>query len=149
MNGKSLPDLDCACATVRRAARLLTQLYSHEMGSEIEPAQFALLSALSLHPGAKQAGLGRALGLDKTTMSRNLSVMKKNGWIEAGVAGDRRERGYRITAAGEKILAAAKPGWARAQQKLRAALEPGDWDQMFEVFGRVAEAALKEQTRTE
>src|SRR4051794_27997297 len=144
-NTNPLPDLPCACASLRRAARLVTQLYSHEMGENIEPAQFSLLSALDGHPGVSQAPLGRALGLDKTTMSRNLKVMERNGWIAPAGADDRRERGYRLTKAGEKIFAATKPGWLRAQAKLRAAMQPGEWESMWNIFGRVAEAALVAQ----
>jgi len=142
---RSLPDLHCACAGLRRAARLVTQLYSSAMGGSIEPGQFALLSALRERPGASQTPLGRALGLDKTTMSRNLRLIGKNGWIEPVRSGDRRQRGYRLTAPGEKILADAKPGWLRAQARLRGALEPGEWENMLRAFDRTAAAALAAQ----
>ena len=140
-----LPDLGCACANIRRAARLVTQLYSHEMGSNLEPAQFSLLSALEYRPGASQAPLGHALGLDKTTMSRNLRLLRRNLWIEPAPTDDQRTRGFRLTPAGKKILATAKPGWVRAQTKLRAALKPGEWETMLSAIGRVAGAALAAQ----
>lgn len=137
----SLPPLECACATVRRASRLVTQLYSGEMRDKVEPAQFALLSALEYRPGASQAPLGRALGLDKTTMSRNLRVLERNRWIEPTRAADARERGFRLTPSGRKILSAARPGWSRAQARLRAALQPGEWETVLRLFSKVAEAA--------
>lgn len=139
-----LPDLGCACADLRRAARLVTQLYSQEMGS-VEPTQFSLLSALSGHPGAVQATLGRALGLDKTTMSRNLRLMHRNRWIEPIRSDDARERGYRLTRGGEKLLATARPGWLRAQTRLRAAMKPEEWETVLKISRRVAEAALTAQ----
>jgi DNA-binding MarR family transcriptional regulator len=142
MPDSRLPDLQCACANIRRAARLVTQLYSQEMGSGIEPAQFALLSALSGHPGTSQTRLGQALGLDKTTMSRNLRVMRRNLWIEPSRSQDGRERGYRLTRNGQNILSATRPAWARAQSRLQAALKPAEWETALKVIGRVAEAAL-------
>ncbi len=139
----SLPELECACASIRRAARLVTQLYSDEMGKILEPPQFALLSALHAHPGIVQSALGRALGFDKTTLSRNLSLMKKKRWIEAVGSGDHRERGYRLTTEGASLVAAAKPNWKRAQERLRAALAPGEWEQMLAGFNRIANAVAK------
>ena len=141
----ALPDLACACASIRRTARLVTQLYSHEMGRPMEPTQFALLSALHYRPQIGRVAIGRALGLDKTTLSRSLKLMQKNGWIEPTAAGDGRERGYRLTPNGNRTLAKAEPGWKRAQAKLCEALKPGEWKDMFKVAGRVAAAAMAAQ----
>ena len=137
-----LLDLNCACASIRRTARLVTQLYSHEMGGALEPAQFSLLSVLNYRPGATQTSLGRALGLDKTTASRNLRLMRKHGWIDSDLTDDRRERRYRLTAAGKRILAVTEPGWKRAQRKLQTALKPGEWENMLTVLRQVDRAAL-------
>jgi DNA-binding MarR family transcriptional regulator len=137
-----LLELNCACASIRRTARLVTQLYSHEMGGAMEPAQFSLLSVLNRRPGATQTSLGRALGMDKTTASRNLRLMRKHGWIESDLTDDRRERRYHVTAAGKRILTATEPGWKRAQRKLRAALKPGEWENMLTVLRHVDGAAL-------
>jgi len=143
-----LPDLECACAGVRRAARLVTQLYGHEMGKRIEPSQFSLLVALERLPGCSQTLLGRALGFDKATLSRNLRLMERNGWIELARAEDQRERGYRLTSSGEELLAATKPGWKRAQEKLRAAMTAADWENMSKVFGLVARAAVQARKKS-
>ena len=140
---QALPELHCLCATIRRASRLVTQLYSHQMGPGIEPSQFSLLSALRKLPGVSQSSLGRALGLDKTTMSRNLKVMKRSGWIAASRTGDKRERGYRLTPSGEQVLKGAQPEWTRAQAKLRKTLRPGEWGRALLTINRVAEAALQ------
>lgn len=142
----ALPELACACATVRRTARLVTQMYSHEM-APLEPGQFALLSAFESHPGVSQMTIGRALGIDKTTLSRNLRLLERSSWIIAGPTSDQRERGYRLTNAGKKVLASSKAGWSRAQKKLRSALQPGEWESLMNVFGRVA-LAVQQQSRS-
>ncbi len=147
----TLPELDCACANARRASRLITLLYAHEMGNAIEPTQFALLTALSKMPNISQAPLGRALGIDKTSLSRNLRLMEKNGWlkpVKASDREDRRERVYRLTDSGEAILATTKPHWKRAQTKLRTAMTPEEWATMRTVFARVADIAAELLTQS-
>ena len=67
----ALVDLPCACATVRRAARAVTQLYDgHLRASDIEGTQFALLSVLKSQAPCSQAAISERFALDKTTLSR-------------------------------------------------------------------------------
>ena len=132
----TLPEIECACATVRRAARLLTQLYDEELRESVQASQFALLSALEKRPGCNQAILSRALAFDKTTLSRNLSLMQKKGWIRVAAAEDRRERGFCLTAAGKKLL-------ERAQNRLRSAMTSQQWDSMWQVLRYVTDAAYR------
>ena len=139
----TLPPFGCACATVRRAARLLTQLYDAELRPHIEVPQFALLSMLEANRVCKQSALARGAGFDKTTISRNLALMRRNGWIEDVHSDDPRDRGVRITAAGRDLLRAAKPGWNRAQRRLSSAMKPEEWQQMWPVLDALTNAALK------
>jgi DNA-binding MarR family transcriptional regulator len=134
MSTEILPDIECACATVRRAARLVTQLYDEEFRGRLEASQFALLSAIERHPGRNQSLFAEVLSLDKTTLSRNLSVLARRGWIERQVAADQRERGVRLTPAGRGLLKTARPAWNRAQGRLRSAMTGEQWDQMRQAF---------------
>src|SRR5262249_52995650 len=53
-----LPDISkCACTTLRRAARLVTQLYDEELRRHLPASQFALLSAIERRPGCNQSML--------------------------------------------------------------------------------------------
>ena len=137
----SLPDLECACATVRRAARLVTQLYDEELRPDLEAPQFALLSVLERRPGASQAVLARMLGFDKTTISRNLRLVERKGWVEPSPGGDQRERGFRLTLAGGELLRAAKPRWRRAQERLRSAMTSVEWQRMWQGLRGLGDAA--------
>ncbi len=62
--------------------------------------------------------------------------MQKNGWIEPAKTEDQRERGYRLTPAGEQLFAATKPRWKRAQQKFRSVLKDGEWEIAFLIKSR-------------
>jgi DNA-binding MarR family transcriptional regulator len=138
----ALADIPCACATVRRAARAVTQLYDgHLRSSEIEGTQFALLSVLRSIGPCNQTAIGERFALDKTTLSRNLKLLKHKGWIEAAPADDGRERRYGLTAAGEARLAAARPAWRRAQEHLRASMTAKEWNAMWKAFRTLTVAA--------
>jgi len=119
---------------------MVTQFYGAELGGRLEIPQFGLLSMLDGRPGCPQAALARALNLDKTTLSRNLKLMEKNGWIARAESDDLRERGYHLTPPGKKLLQAARPGWKRAQARFRAAMGDGRWDAMWGVLEEIAEA---------
>jgi DNA-binding MarR family transcriptional regulator len=136
-----LPDIECACASVRRAARLVTQLYDEEFRGHLEASQFALLSALEHQSDCNQSMLAKALGMDKTTLSRNLRLLAKKGWIERQTATDQRERGFRLTTAGRGLIKTARPAWRRAQARLRSAMTAEQWDQMRQAFRDLTSAA--------
>jgi DNA-binding MarR family transcriptional regulator len=138
----ALMDIDCACATARQVARTLTRLYDSALRTVgIEAAQFALMMVLEIDGASSQVELGRRYLLEKTTVSRNLNLLERNGWIRSSVGSDKRTRQFQLTAKGRKLLAAAKPEWKKAQNRLRSRLPAGQWDEMFRVFRTVTRAA--------
>lgn len=124
--------LSCALAATRRTARLMTQFYDaclSEAGTEA--AQFALLMALDTAKDRGQAALGQALGMDKTTLSRNLKVLREKGWVESATGEDARRRTVSLTAEGRARLREARPVWRRAGEQLRAGMSEREWAAMW------------------
>jgi len=146
VKAKALPVLDCACASLRRAARAVTQAYEAELhGAGLRATQFTLLQALqrmgtSPHPPS-QGALGELLALDATTLSRSLRPLERAGWIRAAAGSDRREVCWTLTPAGRRQLARARPAWQRAQARLRAELRPKHWRLLALDLAAVAAAA--------
>jgi DNA-binding MarR family transcriptional regulator len=58
------------------------------------------------------------MGLDRSTLGRNLRVLEGEGLVRMVEGDDLRNRLVLLTAAGEERLAAALPAWEAAQQKL-------------------------------
>ena len=140
----ALADLPCACAAARRAARALTVLYDGWLrSSAIEGPQFGLLAVLDRQGPCTQTTLGRLFALDKTTLSRNLQLLKREGWIRAVPGKDARERRVSLTPAGRRHLAAARPAWRKAQEQLRASLGAKEWNAMFRTFQTITHAAQR------
>ena len=149
VDNDGLVELGCACANSRRVARLLTQLYDrHLQGSGLEAPQFALMATLDTHGPCTQTALGRHHGMDKTTVSRNVGMLRRKGWITRSPTLDRRERRIGLTPAGRAILASARPRWQQAQRSLQSAMTPAQWRDLFAALRTASAAAhrLREQT---
>jgi DNA-binding MarR family transcriptional regulator len=134
----------CALASTRRAARLLTQLYDSYLAEYgIEAGQFALLMMVDAMAERGQAGIAQALGMDKTTLSRNLKVLRQRGWVESEAgSGDARRRELSLTTEGRSVLVKAQPGWRRAQEAFREQLKGLEFPQLFETMERISLAAV-------
>lgn len=134
MAGKRLrttspPLLPCACASLRRAARAVSQLYDEALRpTGLRITQFTLLQFLArTGEPITQGMLGDRLALDSTTLSRTLTPLQRAGWIRSRRATDGRERHLTLAAAGRRILERATPAWERAQRRLHRGLGPADW----------------------
>lgn len=132
----------CALSSTRRAARLLTQLYDSFLSPHgIEAAQFALLMMIDAAPDKGQAAIAQALGMDKTTLSRNLKVLRAKGWVESEIAEDARRRSLRLSPAGARILAESRPTWKQAQEALHQEMSGPEWTELFGVMNSISRAA--------
>src|SRR5262245_48158161 len=132
----------CACATIRRASRAVTQLYDTWLRDHgIEGPQFALLAMLDRLGECSHTTMGQRFDLDKTTLSRHLKLLKKRGWIQIARGIDARDRRVTLTPARPRRLAAARPAWQKAQSQLRSAFGGREWDTMLRVLDGVTHAA--------
>jgi DNA-binding MarR family transcriptional regulator len=126
---KAAVQLPCACANVRRAARLVTQLYDDALRpSGVRATQFTLLQALHLASGISQKELSGLLGIDSTTLSRTLSLLRRRHWLRAAKGSDRRELRLVLTSAGQREYERVLPYWRSAQRRLRRALGEASWN---------------------
>lgn len=112
--------LDCSCNMIRSSARKITQRYEsclREAG--IKPTQFTILAALANTGPVQLTQLAEKLSLERTGLTRNLTVLERNGWIRADVgAEDSRQRVISLSAEGFAQLDAAIPFWKKAQTEI-------------------------------
>jgi DNA-binding MarR family transcriptional regulator len=127
MSTPRLPTLDecrvmgvsCACSNLRRSARLVTQHYNAKFeASGMNAMQFTILGTLHALGGLGLGALAEEVTLDPSTMTRNLAVLEKRGWVQIKPGADRRERRAVLTAKGKRSLAKAYPAWLDAQREL-------------------------------
>lgn len=129
----------CLCNALRRASRAVSRLYDQELrGVGLRTTQYSLLNLLHRSGEVRQGDLGPLTVLDETSLTRTLRPLADRGWVAVREGDDRRERLVSITAAGRAQLAKARPGWARAQKRLRSALPRGVWENLMSVLPEVA-----------
>lgn len=131
--------LPCASANLRRAARIVSQLYEHHMQEAgLKGTQFTLLQALTIAGNITQGKLGEVLGLDSTTLTRTLGLLRKKRWIQATPGEDRRELRLSLTEDGKRKYQRALPYWKSAQKELRRLLGEKGWQQLMQTTIRTA-----------
>ncbi len=111
---------DCLCLYSRRTARLLTQFYDDALRpSGMRITQFQLLAAIQQAQPVAHQPLADILGMDRTTLSRNLTILVRDGLaIIAKDKHDKRENRISLTPAGRRSVQRAMPHWQHAQQQL-------------------------------
>ena len=117
MGGMKIQSLPCYCATLRQAARAVTVLYE-EMVAEggVHATQFTALQIIESAPNLTTTELAEAMGIDQTTATRTLALIKRSGLATDTVGQDRRQRCWNLTPKGQEQLRKLKPRWEAAQQ---------------------------------
>ena len=106
----------CMGMRVRRAARVVANHYDkHLKPTGLKGTQFTLLNTIFMNPATNIGKLADVLGLDRTTLNRNLKPLEGKGLIRSGSGKDPRTRTLKLTKEGTKILQNALPHWLEAQ----------------------------------
>lgn len=114
----------CTCLQLRRVARQATRLYDAVLApTGLTGAQFGLLAQLygaQLRvSGLSQTALAERVGVDPTTLTRNLKPLAAAGLVQSVFdPTDRRVHLLTITDGGRARLAQAAPLWQKAQNIL-------------------------------
>ena len=113
----------CACATIRRTDRVLTQFYDEILApSGLYVTQFTTLATLAEAAPVTINRLAELLVMDRTTLSRNLELLAKQHLVRIEEGQDRRVRLVLLTQEGEQALRRAWPLWQEAQARIERAL---------------------------
>jgi len=84
-------------------------------GSGIRATQFTVLQILKTVPDLQTTEVGELIGIDQTTATRTLALMKKSRLVGDSTGADRRERRWRLTPLGEATYRRIMPKWESAQ----------------------------------
>lgn len=128
--------LGCTCFKLRKLTRAMSRLYDQRMAAVgLKTTQYSLLANAAR--GARPvAELAEHLGMERTTLTRNLKPLLDAGWVELKPGADSRQRIVTITDAGRAKVKQAYIVWRAAQTEFETLL------------GRDAVRALHQQLET-
>ena len=110
-----IPRLGCTCARLRKLTRAMSRLYDQHMAVVgLKITQYSVL-ATAASKALPVAELADRLGMERTTLTRNLKPLTDAGWIVLLPGEDSRQRIVTMTDAGKQKLAEAIPVWRAAQ----------------------------------
>ena len=119
---------NCICFNLRMVTRIVTKFFDAEMRRHgIRPTQGTILLALSGKPAWAMAELSDWLGMDRTTLVRNLRPLQREELVEAAGGGRGGRVEVSITDKGRKKIAECLPAWRSAQSAVANALGDERW----------------------
>ena len=120
----------CVCHALRRAARTVTRRYEDALRSlNLRSGQFTILASLQQPDPVPLSMLAGQLGMDRTTLTRDLAPLERRGLIVSVASdADARVRALRLTGNGQALLAEAIPLWRHAQAESERRMDGRDWN---------------------
>jgi DNA-binding MarR family transcriptional regulator len=128
----------CLAGRTRLLGRVISNIYDDALrAAGLTSAQMTILVALEHTGGILPTKLCEALKLDKSTLSRNVDRMERNGWVAKEPGVDARSHTLKLTSEGRKKLQQAVPHWRKAQDEAEDLLGKGGRDTIQRVTKRI------------
>jgi DNA-binding MarR family transcriptional regulator len=127
----------CLMSSARRLSRVLTAIYDEELRPlGLRPGQLVMLIVIAKAGLVRRIDIGRITDLDPSTLTRNLSLLLDDGWIEeVADSSDGRGNPVRITAKGRAIIRKAAAPWKKAQRRACKLLGQERAEALITLFG--------------
>ncbi len=128
----SLVPASCMGMHVRRASRIVTQIYDaalRPVGLVVN--QFTILAAIHLLESTPITRLAQELFTDQTTLTRNLKLLEKRGLVAIEPGEDRRVKLVSLTSEGQAVLDRSLPLWKQAQSDMMQQFGEQNWQALL------------------
>ena len=113
----------CLAARIRLLHRTVTGIFDEALRPlGLTDAQLTILVMVANRGPVSPGAVARHLNMEKSTISRNIARMDKNGWLRVADGESGREQQLTLTPKGKTLLVKAFPVWTEAQTKTKAVL---------------------------
>lgn len=133
----------CACLHVRRVGRQLSREYDQYLRrAGIRSTQYGMLRCVAALPEPFISDIGRVLGMDQTTVTRNVEKLETMGLVKTRPhAGDPRKKLVELSPVGKAKLAEALPLWEEAQRRILAGMDGNEYETLLQLLAKLSAAA--------
>jgi DNA-binding MarR family transcriptional regulator len=109
--------------TLRRTTRAVTEFYDLAVERNgLLITQYALLKHILLLEPATLHALSESLGLERSTLARNVAVLERQGFVRSAAQRKAREHRIETTDKGRLKFKEAQPFWEEAQRGIEELL---------------------------
>ncbi len=109
----------CTNFKLRQLLRRVSLVYDRAMAEcGLKITQYSLLTHVEKLGPITQTDLARAMGMDSSTLSRNLRPLESAGWVAVHAGDDARSHALSLTTSGHKKRTQAQSLWKQAQLQL-------------------------------
>lgn len=127
---KSEYDSCCVAFNLRRSAQAVSRIYEKEMrGAPVRGPLFSLMMIIQKHGPSTITALAGLIGLDRTTLTRNLKSLEQRGLVKIEQVNANRKE-VSLLPKGTAALGKAVEGWRRAQARVVSELGEERWNRM-------------------
>jgi len=136
---------ECIAVRVRLINRVVTGIYDEALRPHgLRVSQGNILVAVAYRGEARPADISRLLRIEKSTLSRDVDLMRKNGWLESDPPDGGRNQTLRVTPAGMALLERVQPAWEQAQAEAERLLGEDGVGSLHQVAARLGFGAAVE-----
>jgi DNA-binding MarR family transcriptional regulator len=133
----------CGSFNFRRTARAVTRLYDQAFEAfGIRSTQFTILIGIAKTQPSSIGALSELLVIDRTTLTRSLRLLKKQGMVSVSARAAMRQRFVALTPKGERTLEACLPAWRAAHERFVGSLGADYWQNFRGELEKLAHVAL-------
>jgi DNA-binding MarR family transcriptional regulator len=144
------PPSGCTNFKLRQLLRRVSLVYDRAMADcGLKTTQYSLLTQVEKLGPITQAELAKEMGMDSSTLSRNLKPLQSAGWIAVQAGDDARSHALTMTASGRKKRTEARALWKRAQLQLNEIAGLEDIVALHGLIDRMTVALSVDTTETE
>ena len=132
----------CLYFNLRKAARLMGLVYDrHFRQIGLRGTQYSLLMAIERLEGPSVGELSEALGLEQSTVTRNIELLIQKCYVESNSdVSDSRRRILAVSRTGRDKITEAGPVWEAAQKELISRLGEKDTTKLIKMMDKLIEA---------